>query len=104
MKDTLKVVQQLCRLSKRTATDSSSFEKAWSPETWHGLAKKLSDSAHYKTSTSLSKTCIAIAKLIESKAEGPKRIPADEDTPTKRKNNADEEARPEKRKKAKKAS
>ena len=106
MKDTLKVAQQLCRLSKRVATDPGAFKKAWSSETWHGLAKKLSEASHYKSSTSLSKTCITIAKLAETGTEEQKKtVAADENKVlTKRKNGVEGDSKQEKKRKKAKAS
>ena len=103
MKDTLKAAQQLCRLTKRFATSSTSIDSIWLPAKWESLAKKLSSSKHYASSTSLPPICLAIAKLSQTQStESADKAAADKSV-SKRKIEEDGETKKGLQKKAKKA-
>jgi hypothetical protein len=89
MRDTLKVAQQLSRLTKRLTSDRpvTAMFDVWEPKKWSDLAQKLSSSEHYKSSPSLPSTCHAIAKLAESSIGGNQHVA---DGKVKRKGGEDE--------------
>ncbi|KAH8117507.1 DNA polymerase phi-domain-containing protein [Phellopilus nigrolimitatus] len=68
MKEALKVALQLCRFSKRIASDTSTLKESWSPKQWSELATKLSSSEHFRASISLAGTCQQISQLVQSQA------------------------------------